>query len=282
MENKKDDKPKSMQELFGLTDDQLKCLKEGMINEKKELKDEDLRVVNRLLLKRITQRPGDDNASPGFRYNLLNPDEFNRHLTIIKNIGDETLCREGRRFIIDDGNFKVIKFLLLYFHDHRECEEVFPEMNHVLEKNLLIVGQAGTGKTVMMEIFSKYLGMIKSRHYFRNTSMIRLMNYYKVHSHINQLTFNESKETGKCNPFALCLNDIGLEVESQKSYGTDIRDVVDEFLFARYEIYQQYYIRTHLTSNYDVEDFKNRFNYRINDRFKSYNIVPLTGNSRRG
>ena len=126
MENKKDE-PKSMQEIFGLTDDQLKCLKEGKINEERELTEEDLRTVNRLLLKRITQRPGDD-TPPGIKYNLLNPDEFNRHLTIIKNIGDETLCREGRRFIIDDGNFKVIKFLLLYFHDHRECEEVFPKI----------------------------------------------------------------------------------------------------------------------------------------------------------
>ncbi|MBQ9524819.1 MAG: ATP-binding protein [Bacteroidaceae bacterium] len=201
---------------------------------------------------------------------------------MIKNIGDALLSREGKRFIIDEGNADVIRFLLLYFNDHRECEDVFPGMHHVLEKNLLIVGEAGTGKTMLMEIFSSYLFATKNRLYYRCSSMVRLMNYYKVHSHINKFTFNEDREFGKCEPFALCLNDIGLEVESQKSFGTDISDVVDEFLYARYEIYQQWYIRTHLTSNYDVEDFKQRFNYRINDRFKSYNLVPLTGNSRRG
>ena len=213
---------------------------------------------------------------------MLNPEEFNRHMALIKNIGDTTLSREGRRFVIDQGNFDVIRFLLLYFNDYRECENVFPNMHHVLEKNLLIVGEAGTGKTILMEIFSRYLQITKNRHFFYNTSMIRLMNYYKVHSHINKFTFNESKEKGICEPYALCLNDIGLEVESQKSFGTDIRDVVDEFVYARYEIYQQMDIRTHFTSNYDVEDFKNRFNYRINDRFKCYNLVPLTGSSRRG
>lgn len=202
---------------------------------------------------------------------------------MLKMLGDVRLASEGKRFIIDEGNAEVIRFMLLYFNDHRECEQVFPDMNHSLEKNLLVVGEAGTGKSMLMEVFSDYLHYTKNRLSYKCTSMVRLMNYYKVNGHINKFTFNENKdEHNKAEPVALCLNDIGLEVESQKSYGTDMRDVVDEFLYARYEIYQQWYLRTHLTSNYDVEDFKRRFNYRINDRFKSYNLIPLTGKSRRG
>lgn len=273
MENKKEPGPKSFQELFGLTDEQLEYLKKGK-EDRQTLRNEEVIVASRMMLQRIIPRYS--------KYDLLNPEEYNRHLALIKNIGDTILSREGRRFVIDGNNAEVIRFMLLYFNDHKECEDVFPDYHHVLEKNLLIVGEAGTGKTMLMEIFSKYLYLTKNRLYYHNTSMVRLMNYYKVHSHINKFTFNESKEAAKCEPLALCLNDIGLEVESQKSYGTDIRDVVDEFLYARYEIYQQWYIRTHLTSNYDVEDFKKRFNYRINDRFKSYNLVPLTGASRRG
>ena len=273
MENKKEDKPKSMQEIFGLTDEQLEYLKKGE-EEKCFLNPEFVNVTSRMILQKIIPKVS--------KFDLLTPSEYEKHLAFIKNIGDAILSREGRRFIIDERNADVIRFLLLYFNDCRECEEVFPSMNHSLGKNLLIVGEAGTGKTVLMEIFAEYLRRFKSRHQFENTSMTRLINYYKINSHINWFTFNENKENGKCEPVALCLNDIGLEVESQKSYGTDIRDVVDEFLYARYEVYQQWYIRTHLTSNYDVEDFKQRFNYRINDRFKSYNLVPLTGRSRRG
>jgi len=225
------------------------------------------------LLQRITPKVS--------KFDLRDPDEYNRHLNLIRKIGDAKLSREGKRFIIDDGNANVIKFLLLYFNDCKECEEVFPQMHHVLEKCLLLVGEAGTGKTLLMEIFSIYLSLTRNRHHYYNVSMVQLMNYYKVHSHINKYTFNES-DKGKCEPYALCLNDIGLEIDSQKSYGTNISDVVDEFLYARYEICQQWYVRTYLTSNYDVEDFKKRFNYRINDRFKSYNLVPLTGSSRRG
>ena len=272
MENEKN-KPKSMQEIFGLTDEQLDYLKRGK-EKKQALREDEIIAVSRMMVERITPKVS--------RYDMLDPEEYNRHLTLIKNIGDTILSREGRRFVIDEGNAEVIRFLLLYFNDHKECESVFPNMNHLLEKNILIVGEAGTGKTMLMDIFSRYLKLTGNRLAYDNTSMIRLINYYKVHSHINKFTFNEDKETGKCSPYALCLNDIGLEVESQKSYGTDIRDVVDEFVYARYEIYQQWNIRTHLTSNYDVEDFKKRFNYRINDRFKSYNLVPLTGKSRRG
>ena len=273
MENKKDDKPKSMQEIFGLTDDQLDYLRKQKEHREK-LNGEFIPYVGQILLRKITPRVS--------KYDLLNPIEYAKHLTLIKNIGDALLLSEGKRFIIDERNADVIKFLLLYFNDYRECQHVFPNMNHVMEKNLLIVGEPGTGKTLLMDIFSKYLEVMKNRLAYKCTSMVVLMNYYKVHGHINRYTFNENKENGKCEPFALCLNDIGLEVESQKSYGTTIRDVVDEFLYARYEIHQQWYIRTHLTSNYDVEDFKKRFNYRINDRFKSYNLVPLTGKSRRG
>lgn len=262
---------KSIQEVFGLTDEQLDYLKKG---KETNLKDEDVSLVGKMILQRIIPRASN--------YNLLDPAEYQRHLYVIKNIGDALLSREGKRFVIDEANGNVIRFLLLYFNDHRECETVFPDLHHVLEKNLLIVGEAGTGKTMLMEIFSQYLQLTKNRLAYRCSSMAKLVNYYKIYSHINKYTFNEDKETGKCNPVALCLNDIGLEVESQKSYGTDIRDVVDEFLYARYEIYQQWYLRTHLTSNYDVEDFKHRFNYRINDRFKSYNLIPLTGYSRRG
>ena len=247
MENKKDDKPKSLQEIFGLTDEQLNYLK-STEEHREHLNEEYIPYVGKMLLQKIIPKVS--------KFDLLNRDEYAKHLTLIRNIGDALLLPEGKRFVIDAGNADVIKFLLLYFNDYRECEQVFPAMNHALEKNLLIVGEPGTGKTLLMDIFSKYLEVMKNRLRFTCTSMVVMMNYYKVHGHINKYTFNENKENGKCEPFAICLNDIGLEVESQKSYGTTIKDVVDEFLYARYEIRQQWYIRTHLTSNYDVADFK--------------------------
>ena len=76
------------------------------------------------------------------------------------------------------------------------------------------------------------------------------------------------------NLFNICLNDIGLETENQKSYGTSLNSVIDEFLYARYEIYQQFGKMYHITSNLDAEEFKKRFADRLVDRFKSFNLIP--------
>lgn len=70
------------------------------------------------------------------------------------------------------------------------------------------------------------------------------------------------------------MNDIGLETENQKSYGTSLDSVIDEFLYARYEIFQQYGKKYHITSNLGIAEFKKRFGPRLVDRFKTFNVLP--------
>lgn len=110
-----------------------------------------------------------------------------------------------------------------------------------------------------------------------------MMNYYKMNGHIDRYTYNENSGKGSIegDPFNICINDIGLETENQKSYGTSLDSVIDEFLYARYEIYQNQFKKYHITSNLSPEEFKERFGYRLVDRFKSFNVIPLLGDSRR-
>jgi hypothetical protein len=176
-----------------------------------------------------------------------------------------------------------LRFLLYYFNDCPLAESVFPEENYKLHKNLLIVGDPGTGKTLMMQIFADYLKLTDNPKRFVNLSVTQMMNYYKIHGHIDRFTYNEEAGKGSMegNPFDICLNDIGLETENQKSYGTSLNSVIDEFLYARYEIYQSHQKKYHITSNLSVTDFKNRFGTRLVDRFKSFNVIILNGESRR-
>lgn len=82
-----------------------------------------------------------------------------------------------------------------------------------------------------------------------------MMNYYKIHGHIDLYTYNENQSKGfKPNPFNICLNDIGLETENQKSYGTSLDSVIDEFLYARYEIFSA--IRQEVS--YNIESWHSR------------------------
>lgn len=190
--------------------------------------------------------------------------------------------REFRQFELDKYNSSVMRFLLFYFNNCKYAESVFPDEEYKVHKNLLLVGNAGTGKTIIMQIFSDYLKLTNNPQRFDNLSVTQMMNYYKVKGHIDRYTYNENEGKGfKEKPFNICLNDVGLETENQKSYGTALNTVIDEFLYARYEIYQSHFKKYHITSNLSVDDFKARFGQRLVDRFKSFNVIPLLGESRR-
>ena len=217
-----------------------------------------------------------------FEYDLTNPNEFYAHRDFIKRLGSDYTGREFRDFEVDENNAKVLSFLLYYFNGCRLAEKVFPDEDYKIHKNLLLVGDPGTGKTILMQIFADYLRLTHNPNRFQNLSVTQMMNYYKMNGHIDLYSYNEGQSKGfKPEPFNICLNDIGLETENQKSYGTSLNSVIDEFLYARYEIYQQFGKKYHITSNLNIDDFKDRFKGRLIDRFKSFNVIPLLGESRR-
>lgn len=219
----------------------------------------------------------------GFKYNLEDPDQYRVHAELIKGIGDNYMLREFTDYQVDDHNRKVLQFLTYYFNGCKLAEQVFPSENYKIHKNILLIGEPGTGKTMIMQIFADYLRITENENRFQNISMTQLMNYYKINGHIDRYTFNElaDPKAYEGSPFNVCLNDLGLMTEAQKSFGTTLTQVTDEFLFARYEIYQQYNKRYHITSNLTVKDLKGRFEDRLMDRFKSFNIIELRGESRR-
>ena len=217
-----------------------------------------------------------------FEYDLTNPAEYYAHRDLVRQLGNDYTGREFREFEVDENNSKVLSFLLYYFNGCRLAEKVFPDEDYKIHKNLLIVGAPGTGKTMIMQIFADYLRLTRNPSQFENLSVTQMMNYYKMNGHIDLYSYNEGQSKGfNPAPFNICLNDIGLETENQKSYGTSLDSVIDEFLYARYEIYQQFGKKYHITSNLNIGDFRKRFEGRLIDRFKSFNVIPLLGNSRR-
>lgn len=204
------------------------------------------------------------------------------HTKAITSIGTELLSNEGKRFIVDDNNREVLRFLLLYFNKHPDALKVFPDQNYSLHKNILLIGEPGTGKTLMMQAFSEYLKRTANPFSFRNIGVTELVNYQKMFGHINLFTYNQKgHDTFEGKPFHLCMNDLGLDVEKQKSYGTDMKLIIEEFMFSRYELWLNKGIRYHLTSNMTTSEFKMMFEGRLVDRMKSFNVITLKGGSRR-
>ncbi len=220
---------------------------------------------------------------------LEDPAVYRAHANFLLYIANSVvLAPQRRQFILDDDNKDIVRFLLYYFNDCPLCEDVFPDRGYKLHKNILLQGGVGVGKTMLMQIFSEYLRRTNNPRYFINVSVTQMVNYFSIHNNIDKYTYNEENSRGfKIDPVHICLNDIGLD--NRPFYGIDTNTVVCDFLHARNEIWTNESLErrfAHLTTNLDNnklrEKFRQKDDYgRVIDRFKTYNIIPMTGSSRR-
>lgn len=208
---------------------------------------------------------------------------FNQHAQLVVTIANKILLPQRRKFIIDEHNKQVLRFLLYYFNGSPLAEDVFPDAKYKLHKNLLIMGPVGTGKTLLMQIMSEYLHYTNNPRFFHCMSVTQMVNYYTIHNNLDRYTYNEENSTGfKPQPFNICLNDIG--VQSKTYFGMDTQLLTNEFLHARNEIWTQMGHTAHLTTNLTIKQLQEKFADgfgRLVDRFKTYNVITLTGASRR-
>ena len=219
-------------------------------------------------------------------YDLQDEGTYKAHANLLLYIANNVvLARQRRQFVIDENNRDIIRFLLYYFNGCPLAEEVFPGRGYKLHKNVMLQGGVGVGKTLLMQIFSEYLMCICSPRFFHNLSVTQMVNYYTLHNNLDRFTFNEEENKGfQCTPANICLNDIG--IQDKTFFGMDTGLLTDEFLHARNEIWTQYGKCAHLTTNLDYKALRKRFERndgfgRLVDRFKTYNIIPMGGVSRR-
>lgn len=256
------------------------------VNDKRRreaMRDEQLKIEKALSQLQLDMR----RASKSFP-DLSVPEIFKLHWDFLCQVADIVLAPQRRRFVIDEHNKQIILFMLYYFNNCPLAEQVFPDKRYKLAKPLLVRGDKGVGKTFLMQLFSEYLRRIKSPNFFFNVSVTEMVNYYTINNNLNRYTYNDRSGTKEdntfdgCRPSNVCLNDVGLQ--TQTFFGQDGKKLVTEFLHARYEIWTQWNCRGHLTTNLSVQALAKEFADaygRTVDRLKSYNIIDLTGSSRR-
>ncbi len=161
----------------------------------------------------------------------------------------------GSEFVVDAENKKSINQLFYYLIGSEEFEGD-------LNKGILLIGNIGNGKTVLMESFIDV---------FNETSDKIITS---IHAKDIALILAK-KDVGYLNKRPLFIDDIGKEQETIKNFGTVIHpleDVINE----RYKNFGL----TFGTSNFKLEDMP--YSKHMIDRMKQmFNIMTLPGNSRR-
>ena len=211
-------------------------------------------------------------------------DVFQAHARMLLWIANNVvLAHQRRKFVVDENNRDILRFLLYYFNGCQKAEEVFPNRGYKLHKHIMLMGEVGTGKTLLMQIFSEYLHYTNNPRAFYNLSVTQMVNYYTLHNNLDRYTYYEEENRGfQCTPVNICLNDIG--TDSITFFGMDTKLLTNQFLHARNEIWVHYHKYAHVTTNLTMEQLKEEYKDgfgRLVDRFKTYNIVPVGGKSRR-
>ncbi len=248
----------------------------------------DASVYAAMELTNVIQKAEEDKKKAQEAYpDLTDPAVYEMHSRLFMYIANNiVMTSQHREFVIDDDNRLVIRFLLYYFNNCPLAEDVFPGRGYKLHKNIMLQGGLGVGKTMIMQCFSEYLRRIKSPRFFHNLSVTQMVNYYTIHNNFDRYTFYEEDSKGFMpKPENVCLNDVGLN-DDKVFYGMNTSVLTDDFLLARNDIWAGWDKFAHITTNLDEKALIARFTKgdkygRLVDRFKTYNVIPVTGKSRR-
>ena len=148
-------------------------------------------------------------------------------------------------------------------------------------KGLLFVGPIGCGKTTIFQILKAALKGKQEQ--FNAVGTWTLADEYQSvgMKFIGKYLFNEEilRVYNRETPINLFIDDLGSEAIVSHSYG-DKRNVVNDIILRRYELYKEYGVKTHGATNLTDDLLFPRYEPKVVDRMKEmFNIVYLSNGS---
>lgn len=201
------------------------------------------------------------------------PYEVNSELETIQFIGDLF----ADHFVIDADNSAQIIMLINYFNGHNDyCDP---------SKGIMLRGNTGTGKTLLMRIFQKYASVVCKKG-FKIVQTREVLTKYMTAgmAGIGEYFYNnEPTVTGGTENKAvrICIDDIGSEQFSANFFGNQV-NLIQEVIYGRYDIFSYKGIQTHITTNLTPSKIEEAYGERVRSRLtEMMNDIVITGNDRR-
>lgn len=179
----------------------------------------------------------------------------------------------NRVFTIDQNNKNYLNLLCKYFANDQTFE-TFHEGE--LRKGLFFYGNTGTGKTTSLQIIQNI-----SKKYNIKPLWFPIIEAGKV---VEQFNTEKNKDyvVIKYSSGKILFDDLGAENEANNIFIYGKEDIFVRILENRYNDYVTKGIKTHITSNLTIEDIKDRYGSRVEDRLvQMCNFIEAPGDTRR-
>ncbi|MBS4056537.1 MAG: hypothetical protein KGZ82_04380 [Bacteroidales bacterium] len=172
-----------------------------------------------------------------------------------------------KEFIIDQYNEQVIKLLCMYFTGHKDAEK----HGLSLSKGILLMGERGTGKSVIMKAFSS------NQHQSYMLVNVRLVTYDFAEHGFKVVKNFSTPETIPMNHYGqeligCCFDDLGTD-EERKHFGDKV-NAIGEILLNRYDSVEHKF--THITTNLNANAIEQFYGPRLRSRFREmFNVISF-------
>ena len=174
----------------------------------------------------------------------------------------------GPHFRIHEDDHEILFRLVVYF---LRDEQAAPAVGIHLHKGILLSGPVGCGKTTLMTIMRQLLPaqgrfIMKS---CRQISFEFIRDGYETISRYSRFT------PGKDEKIEYCFDDLGTE-QNLKYYGNEC-NVLAEILLSRYDLFVNFQLKTHVTTNLAASELEQAYGNRVRSRLREmFNLIHFS------
>ena len=166
----------------------------------------------------------------------------------------------GKKFqLVDDDRSILFKLCNYMIKDEANCEKLNIDVN----KGILLSGPVGCGKTSLMKLLRCLVPHQK------NYKIIPSRNIVFGFNHLGYKTIEDYGNT-----HYYCFDDLGVEPFG-RHYGKDC-NVMGEILLSRYDLFLEYHVKTHATTNLNAQELEERYGKRVRSRMRElFNLIAF-------
>ena len=209
------------------------------------------------------------------------PDFFGTAKKIFWRVANKTAQRElNTEFVVDEENKLQVSQFVAYITGNID---VMQELNIDPRKGVLIMGNPGSGKSMLFRIAKECLKNEEYKKYFKHFNMYNTEHTGKMYMKegdqgIEKFTkLHIAGASGEMHN-VICFDDLGAE-EIKNNYGNK-KEVMVDIILERYDHLITHGLVTHFTTNLTMGEIEERYSTRIRSRLTQMcNIITLGGSS---